>query len=432
MIDLPIDFLNEMKRELKDGFADFAASYSKPAEKGLRVNTLKISKAEFQKISPVELKGEVPWADGGYYCAGEGLGKNVLHASGLYYVQEPSAMCAAPELEVKPYERVLDLCAAPGGKATQLAANMQGNGIIVMNEINYSRCGILASNVERLGVKNAVITCKSPKALAESAVGFFDKILVDAPCSGEGMFKKEEKAVSEWSLANVERCAKRQTEILDSADKMLSVGGRLVYSTCTFAKREDENQIENFLKTHGNYKLLKMYKLLPHRVRGEGHFCAVLEKTDGQKTQLNRFKGCINNKKAENLFKSWACGVLNTEFSNLFYTGNADCIKIYALPEQMPDFGFKPVTCGVQLATVNSLNGKVEPSHSLAMCLKNGEAEFLDVDLQTALKYLRGLTFDCDANLKGWKVISYLGYPIGWCKTVNGVVKNHLPKGLRI
>ena len=269
-----------MKSELADGYEKFLLSYERKAERALRVNTLKIQPEDFKSISPFELE-QVPWEKNGFYVTGENLGKTIYHAAGLYYLQEPSAMCAAPKLEVKQGERVLDLCSAPGGKGTQLAQYLNGSGILFLNEINFSRAKILSSNVERLGVKNAVVICAAPSKLAEIFEGYFNKILVDAPCSGEGMFKKESAAIPEWSVENVNACARRQTEILESAYKMLSKGGRMVYSTCTFAPEEDEHQIENFIKKHSGCKLSEMKKLYPHEIRGEGHFYAVIELTDG-------------------------------------------------------------------------------------------------------------------------------------------------------
>ncbi len=430
MIELPAEFIQRMSKIA--GFKEFLKSYEKPPVRAIRVNTLKISVEDFKKISPFELE-QVPWEKNGFYVNGEGLGKTILHAAGLYYVQEPSAMCAAPKLDVKRGERVLDLCSAPGGKGTQLAQAMDGDGVLVLNEIDYKRCGILASNVERLGIKNAIITCKSPKNLAQSAEEYFDKILVDAPCSGEGMFKKEVNAIPEWSLQNVKLCTERQEKILDSAAVMLAGGGRLVYSTCTFAPEEDEGQIENFLKMHKNFRLISMDKLLPHEVCGEGHFCAVLEKCDGDRRALNAFTGtAIVNKAADRCFRDWAKDVLNVEFGNLFQTGDRGNVHIYSIPDEMPSLGYGVVRSGVCLATVNAVNGKVEPAHALAMCLKSDEVKHIEVDEATALKYLRGLTFDCAESEKGWRVVTFMGYPLGWCKAVAGVAKNHLPKGLRI
>ena len=421
MTDLPAEFIKRMQNALGEEFEGFIQSYSRPPEKGIRINTLKISTAEFRKICPFALGEKIPWEDSGYYVGGEGLGRTIAHAAGLYYVQEPSAMCAAPELDVKAGERVLDLCSAPGGKGTQLAQYMQGEGVLVLNEIDAKRCEILRSNTERLGVKNAAVACRSPQSLAESFEGYFDKILVDAPCSGEGMFKKEVNAIPEWSAANVARCAERQSHILSCADKMLAAGGRLVYSTCTFAEEEDERQIEGFLKAYGNYKLLKMQKLYPHKVRGEGHFCAVLEKTVGERREVCclKFKA---DKTAEKLYREFEKEYLNTSFGNLHLFGD----KLYSLLTDLPEI----MRSGIFLGEIK--NGRFQPSHTLAMCLKKDEAKRIEIDENTALKYLRGLTFDCNADEKGWRLVTYLGYPLGWCKAVGGVAKNHLPKGLRI
>ncbi len=432
MIELPEEFKKRMSAQLDADYSEYLKICGGEAVKGIRVNTLKISAVEFEKITPIELCGNVPWEPDGYYVSGEGLGKTVLHAAGAYYVQEPSAMSVARKLEVKAGERVLDLCSAPGGKGTQLAQSMRGEGVLVLNEIDYKRCGILTSNVERMGIKNAVITCKSPENLAETAVEYFDKILVDAPCSGEGMFRKEVNAIPEWSVENVKRCAERQAKILNSADKMLAGGGRLVYSTCTFAPEEDEEQIENFLKTH-DYKLLEMKKLLPHEIRGEGHFYAVMEKMTGDRQNLSeRGVNMSYSRTAEKFYAEWEKEILRVKFKNLFFTGNAGQTNIYSLPGNTPSLGYAPVRSGVKLVTVNTVNGKVEPAHALAMCLKKDEAESIEVDEKTALQYLRGLTFECDMKEKGWRLVTYNNLPLGWCKAVNGVAKNHLPKGLRI
>lgn len=424
MIELPREFAEIMQRKLGKDYTIFTESYLKNAEKGVRVNTLKISKNEFENIAPFDLDGDVPWEENGFYVSGEGLGKTVLHAAGLYYVQEPSAMCAAPKLSAAAGERVLDLCSAPGGKGTQLAQAMRGGGVLFLNEINFKRCEILSGNAERLGVKNAVVTCAAPEKLAGEFTEYFDKILVDAPCSGEGMFKKEEAAISEWSLENVLSCAARQEKILDCADKMLAGGGRIVYSTCTFADEEDEGQIESFLKRHPNYTLCEMKKLYPHEVRGEGHFYAVLEKAEGSRLDKKPFAPKAD-KAALKLFNDFADGVLKVGFENIHRTGDT----LYSLPSSMPEIKAQILRAGVELGNIK--NGRFEPAHALAMSLKNFEAECVEIDGSTALNYLRGLTFECESG-NGWRVVTYKGFPLGWCKVVNGTAKNHLPKGLRI
>lgn len=431
MIELPADFKTRMRADLGARYDDFINSYDRAPYKAIRVNTLKIPVEDFRKISPFNLT-PVPWEPSGFYVNEEKAGKTVLHAAGLYYVQEPSAMSAAPLLEVKAGERVLDLCSAPGGKGTQLAQTMNGEGVLVLNEIDFKRYQILKSNVERLGVKNAVTVNFSPEKLCEYFTGYFDKILVDAPCSGEGMFLKEPDAVTEWSLKNVEACAKRQEKILDCADKMLAGGGRMVYSTCTFAPEEDEGQIENFLKTHAGYKLLQMKKLLPHEIKGEGHFYAVLEKPDGVRCEIKNRKPVINEKTLK-VYREWESETLKLRADDICCEGGYGKTEyICKFFEDLPENRLSCQRFGRLYGEI-SLDGKrFEPSHRLAMSLKSGEVKHIGVDEATALKYLRGLTFDCPASEKGWRVVTYLGYPLGWCKAVNGTAKNHLPKGLRI
>lgn len=434
MVDLPESFKERMKAALGGGFEDFLNSYSLPPCRGIRVNTLKITVENFKKISPFALS-PVPWEQSGFYAGGESLGKTVLHAAGAYYVQEPSAMSAVPELDVKPGERVLDLCAAPGGKGTQIAQYMKGEGTLVLNEPVLSRRDILTQNAERLGIKNATITCAEPKFLATVFENYFDKILADAPCSGEGMFKKEPNALPEWSPANVEMCAARQAEILNCADKMLCGGGRLVYSTCTFSPEEDEIQIQNFLSSRPNYKLLKMKKLLPHEIRGEGHFFAVLEKEDGVRAEeFPPFAPAIS-KKIEKIYRGWEDETLKIRLDNLVEEGD----KLFFFFDGARDFA-RSVPPNERwrfrgLIPLGALSGNAAiftPGHALATRLSKNEANFLETDERTALNYLRGLTFPCPSEIKGWFLATYENLPLGWCKAVNGTAKNHFPKGLRI
>lgn len=416
MIELPDAFKERMRAQLGKRYAEFINSYDRPPYKAIRVNTLKISPEEFKKISPFKLS-PVEWAQNGFYVAEEKAGKTVHHAAGLYYVQEPSAMAAAPLLEVKRGERVLDLCSAPGGKGTQLAESMCGEGIIVLNEINFSRAKILSQNVERLGITNAAVISESPDKVCDYFEGYFDKVLVDAPCSGEGMFLKEDSAVKEWSEENVKACANRQSLILDSAQKALKPNGLLVYSTCTFAPEEDEKQVENFLKKYKNFKLLSMKKLYPHECAGEGHFVALMQKTDGAEGRVPQFKLTPPPKDVSAQFK---------QYKNLHAAGDI----VYSIMPDCPSLPFKTLRVGVRLGEI--IKDRVEPCHALAMCLKQGEGPTVEVDESTAISYLGGNTFNCPPDLSGWAAVTFKGYPLGWCKAVNGIAKNHLPKGLRI
>lgn len=432
---LPTEFIENMKRQLpRDEWEAFFAVYSRPPYKGLRVNTLKCSAEEFSKKAPFRLR-PVEWEKSGFYTEEEKIGAHPYHFAGVYYSQEPSAMCAAPLLAVRPGERVLDLCAAPGGKGTQLAAEMKGKGILVLNEPVLSRAQILSGNAERLGVKNAVVLSETPAVLSGFFGEYFDKILVDAPCSGEGMFRKNAKeALGEWSGENVRRCAARQKEILDEAAKMLKNGGLLVYSTCTFSVEEDEGQVSDYLKNHPEMRLLETKKLYPHKSEGEGHFAALFRKTGGGECVLRPLRPRAS-KEAERLYRDFEKSVFSRPVAeNLHEAGGL----LYALPDGVFDWGaLRILRAGVRLGEVK--NGRFEPSHSLAMCAERElcrKALSLSLSDARTEKFLRGeaieLTEEEEMRLKnGWSLVCADGYPIGWGKAVNGVMKNHIPKGLR-
>ena len=285
---LPEGFILRMQSLLGEEYAAFSASFDRPLCTGLRLNPLKTGfTGDLSRFS----LSPVPWCPTGYvYDAASRPGLSPYHAAGLYYLQEPSAMAPAELLDPQPGERVLDLCAAPGGKSTQLAGKLQGRGLLVCNEINAKRAKILAGNIERLGIANALVLNEHPKKLEARFEGYFDKILVDAPCSGEGMFRKEEAAVTDWSPEAVQMCARRQGEILDCAAGLVRPGGRLVYSTCTFAPQEDEEAVQAFLERHPDFvpepvevpwfeeSGPAMYRMWPHRLLGEVHFAAVLRR----------------------------------------------------------------------------------------------------------------------------------------------------------
>lgn len=425
MIDLPAKFIERMRAQLGPSADRFFASYDRAVYRGIRVNSLKTDREEFKKISPFGLSA-IDWEENGFYVSSEKAGKTVLHAAGLYYVQEPSAMSVAPLLQVKEGERVLDLCSAPGGKGTQLAQSLRGIGVIVLNEINFARAKILSQNVERLGITNAAVISENPERIGEYFEGYFEKVLVDAPCSGEGMFLKEKSAFSEWSEENVLACARRQSFILDSAQRALKTGGLLAYSTCTFAEEEDERQIENFLKTYGNFTLLYMKKYLPHECKGEGHFVAILKKTDGNERSVPLFQPKIDKKSKEEWRGFCADTGYGASAENLHAVGDI----IYNIMPECPSLPFNTLRCGLRLGEIKK--GRIEPCHALAMSLPKGCGA--DVDEKTAISYLSGNSIGLDGGTvkNGWVPVCYSGYPLGWGKAVDGIIKNHLPKGLRI
>lgn len=422
-------FVERMKKQLPaDEWEAFFAVYENPPFKGVRVNSLKCSATEFLRISPFAIS-PVKWEKNGFYVAEEKVGAHPYHFAGVYYSQEPSAMCAAPLLEAEPYERVLDLCSAPGGKGTQLAAAMDGKGLIVLNEPVFSRAKILSQNVERMGIKNAVVTCAKPQELAKRLTGYFDKILVDAPCSGEGMFRKNEKeAIAEWSEENVFFCAARQKEILEEATKMLAAGGRLVYSTCTFSDEEDGGQVCDYLKNHPEMRLLKTEKIYPHKEDGEGHFAALFAKTDGSDGFVKSLKPFCP-KASEKEYRAFEKSFFFAPFASVLHEENG---VLYALPEDAFDFhGLQVLRAGVRLG--NLKNGRFEPDHSLAMCARATECRnvvTLTLSDERTEKFLRGETIETDGE-NGWWLVCVDIFPIGLGKRVNGIVKNHIPKALR-
>ncbi len=429
---LPEKFIENMKKQLPENeWGAFFACYEEKPYKGVRLNPLKGGMSALKPLLPF-LGEQISWEENGFYTEEEKLGGYALHFAGGFYSQEPSAMCAAPLLEVKAGEKVLDLCSAPGGKGTQLACAMEGEGLIVLNEPVSSRAKILSQNVERMGIRNGVVLNEYPATLAKRFQGYFDKILVDAPCSGEGMFRKNaEEALSEWSEENVALCAARQAEILDCATQMLKKGGRMVYSTCTFSEEEDGGQVRNYLQKHPEMRLIEEKKLYPHKEKGEGHYAALLEKTekDGEwDTRLKDAKPSVTGK-GEKAYRAFEKEFFKGKFAHRLFEMNG---TLYELPKDCFDWkGLQVLRVGVRLGEVKG--ERFEPSHSLAMSVMAKDckrAVDMKIDDGRIEKYLRGETIEGDVE-NGWCLVCVEGLPLGLGKAVNGTVKNHLPKGLR-
>ena len=417
------EYLRRMQKILPD-FEKYKACLDQAPYKGIRVNTLKISVSEFKEISPFALE-QVEWEPDGFLIGEEKPGRSVYHDAGLFYVQEPSAMCAAPLLEVKPGERVLDLCSAPGGKGTQLAQSMRGEGILVLNEKIADRAKILLQNVERMGIVNAVVTNADPSELSERLEGYFDKVLVDAPCSGEGMLRKEAAAAENWSLSNVEMCAARQKKILESAAKLVTPGGMLVYSTCTFSEEEDERNVEWFVREFPQFELLSQRKIYPHREKGEGHFAALFRRCDGEKVRFKAWKP-FADKKSVASWKEFEREFLKKPLCGEFLTfGKNICLvpaELFSLD------GLRVLRAGLLLG--ENAGKRFEPAHALAMGAdRNNLTKIADLDDEQIMRYLHGEELP-PRDLQGWCVAAYHGYPIGLAKNA-GALKNHYPKGLR-
>ncbi|MFY3793041.1 RsmF rRNA methyltransferase first C-terminal domain-containing protein [Ureibacillus sp. MALMAid1270] len=450
---LPEPFLLKMKNLLQDEFDAFIQSYNDEKSHALRVNTLKIDIAEFLHKNPFTLE-RIPWVETGFfYPHNDRPGKHPYHEAGLYYIQEPSAMAVGEFVDPKPGERVLDLCAAPGGKTTHLASKMKGEGFLLSNEIHPARAKILSQNVERMGIKNTVVTNETPERLAERFPSFFDRILVDAPCSGEGMFRKDEEAREHWSLENVEICASRQIDILKSAATMLKPGGRLVYSTCTFSPEENEGTISRFLEQHPNFEIVevqsykdfsrgrkdwvenpaenieKTIRLWPHLMKGEGHYIAVLKKVDGDSDpRLKLAQPKVDSNMLKH-YKEFAKETLNFLPTGKYITFND---QLYLLPEETLSLDkLKVVRPGLHLGTFKK--NRFEPSHALALSLNREEVKNswnLSVDSKEIISYLKGEVLQANGE-KGWYLIEVDGYSIGWGKLAGNAMKNHYPKGLR-
>lgn len=459
-MNLPIEFEKKMKAFLGNEWDDFLYSYDNNRFQALRFNTLKVQSQEERmrilKTLKISSEKKVSWANEAYYFD-ENVrpGKHPYHEMGLYYIQEPSAMSAAALLAPKPGMRVLDLCAAPGGKSTQLATYLGDSGLLVSNEINTQRSRILSQNIERMGIKNAIVTNEDSFVLASHFPGFFNAIQVDAPCSGEGMFRKLPEAIEQWSMENVAICAARQKEILDNAAVMLKPGGVIVYSTCTFSKEENEDVIEYFLERHPDFTLEEMERFWPHKVDGEGHFVAKLVRRGCVDTDLKADRKTQKNKNSKNR-KNETKPALTKENMKLLsefldetisedmaaWIKNSRLVmfgeQLYRLPDMEVDIkGLKVQRAGLHIGEFKKQ--RFEPSHSLALALKLNDAKNvvkLTCDNPQTIGFFNGqsvmLSNEQAAECKkGWTLVCVDGYPAGWGKVNGTQVKNHYPKGLR-
>ena len=429
-IALPQKFLEDMKEILKDEYDDFIKSYEEPKTTGLRVNTLKISKEELLNLNLFNLT-QIPWANEGFYYDEtiDRPGKNPLHEAGAYYLQEPSAMSVVPKVDVQEGDKVLDMCAAPGGKSTYILSKLNDTGLLVSNEINPIRIKALGENLERFGAKNCIITNTDSNNLRKVFTGYFDKVVIDAPCSGQGMFRKDEVAIKDWSYAKVLECQSIQREIIRDGYKMLKNGGILVYSTCTFAKEENETIINEFIEEFENAKLIEMDRVWPHKVKGEGHFVAKIQKLEDEDCATKELKTKRLDKEIKD-YKDFEKKFLNVNIGNKFDLRGEN---LYLIPEESPDTKkLKVLRYGLHLGVLKK--NRFEPSHALSHYLKLEDVKNVEefkVDDNQILDYLRGNTINTGKS-RGWVLVSVEGVPIGWGKESNGVLKNHYPKGLRI
>lgn len=483
---LPSAFVDKMKKLLGESeYKALEEALSMQRQYGLRVNTLKVDMDEFTKVSPFQLE-PVPWAADGFYISGEDApGKHPYYHAGLYYIQEPSAMLPGQILCTQPGEKVLDLCAAPGGKTVQIAAAMKGRGLLFSNDINDERVKALVKNIELCGVKNAIVLNESPEKLVQNFEGYFDRVIIDAPCSGEGMFRKDEAAARSWESFKCDRCTQLQEPILHSADRLLKHGGTLIYSTCTFSPEEDEQMIAKFMQQHNGYKLEEIPKvagieggrpqwvngneaferaarLWPHRVRGEGHFVAKLVKVGassglgvgvGIKPEMDAGTcACKDTDTIIDIGKLRTVPKLIVEKNMLydelpdsflvFVKDNMNYIpegvyllkgcNLYHLPEPPPKLdGLKVAKFGWFLGAFEG--NRFEPSHSMVTAL--GMSAFkrsisLKATDRKVNSYLKGETLVLEGE-KGYTAVCVDGWTLGWAKQTGDMLKNRYPKGWR-
>ncbi len=437
--NLPKDFITRMQELLGDSANEYFNSLTLSAVKGIRVNTLKTNVKEFLSLCDFSLTPH-PTVQYGFIANGDKFGKTILHSAGLFYMQEPSAMTTAEYLTDYlngiSCPKVLDMCSAPGGKGTHLASILNERGSIVCNEYVYKRAVELVKNIERLGIKNAVVTCEPPSKIANAYGGAFDVVLADVPCSGEGMFRKEKDAVLNWSVSSVVACAKRGAEILRSCDDCLKQNGLLLYSTCTFSREENELNCESFAHER-NYEIILSKRLYPHTFVGEGHFICLMKKKSSSLPTKKLNKPNLAPKSKITAFESVAKDCVHQSFLS-DYTAIYYNDKMSLLPNSILELpNVNVLRAGIRCANFFTLKdnkplpcSRAELHHHLAMVHKKDEAPNQTcVQDDDALKYLHGNEIPSCKN--GMSIVSYHGFPLGFAKVSDGIAKNRLPKQLR-
>lgn len=456
-MELPVSFVENMEKILGPELPEYLASFEKPKFMGLRVNTSKISVEEFERISPFRTMKRVPWISNGYYYTEEDAPtRHPYYYAGLYYIQEPSAMTPANVLPVEKGDRVLDLCAAPGGKATELAARLAHTGLLVANDASASRTKALLKNLEVFGMPNILITSEMGDRLDRHFHEFFDKILIDAPCSGEGMFRKQPHMIPAWEKQGPLVFSKMQRVILNQAAELLKPGGMMLYSTCTFSELENEGSVDHFLKAHPDFHLAdipwyegfcpgrpelvrstfpleKCVRLFPHKIDGEGHFLALLVK-DGNSGKYEITGGKRFTKLPQELSDFLQDVKISLDLSGIQIQNT----KVFWIPEGITRCpGIRFLRSGLYMGEL--LKKRFEPSQAFAMVLKKEEyASVIDLPVSDGrvIRYLKGETVEIDASEStgndGWQLVCVDGYPLGWGKLIRGMLRNKYFSGWRM
>lgn len=449
-MNLPEKYLTTMKDMLKEEFDEYLESFSENRLYGLRVNTLKISVEEFLNISPFELK-PIPWIENGFYFSeNDKPAKHPYYYAGLYYIQEPSAMTPANVLPIHENDKVLDMCAAPGGKSTELGAKLNKSGLLVTNDISNTRAKALLKNVELSGIPNIMVFSEDPKKLLHYYKGFFDKILIDAPCSGEGMFRKDSKLIKSWEINGPEFYHVIQKELLMLGAQMLKPGGMMLYSTCTFSDIEDEESIKYLLNNrddislvdineysgfgHGFEKteedtymnLRKAVRIWPHKMAGEGHFIALLQKSTVEESGAYVDRPDFHTKLPVELLEFLNDVTYPIEHNEIHIDGE----NVYLIPKIAGNHkGLRALRSGLLLGYCKK--NRFEPSQAFAMVLKMEEfASCINLNISdpNVIKYLKGETIELDdintAKSSGWQLVCVNGFPLGWGKLSGTTLKN--------
>lgn len=463
-MELPVQFCEQMKRILGNEYDAYLQSMTESKRYGLRVNTAKISVEEFMRIAPFPIS-PIPYVDNGFFYDGELIqpAKHPYYFAGLYYLQDPSAMTPASRLPIEKGDKVLDLCAAPGGKATELAARLHESGVLIANDISAKRAKALLKNIELFGVENSFVMTEYPQKLAEHFQGFFDKILIDAPCSGEGMFRKDSAMIKAWEQNGPEYYAALQEDILRQALPMLKPGGMLLYSTCTFSPLENEGTVEKILAMDSGIELVEMrgyegfvsgmpeligssddrirrcVRMFPHRLEGEGHFLALFQRTGDIYAEHGRapvYRDLRSGLRGEEkqLWEDFAVN-LNRHFeSERLESKNG---MVYYMPEELPLIqGLRFLRSGLFLGEMKKK--RFEPSQSLAMALSHEDYKnclSLSAEDERVVRYLKGETIVLEGHevniSDGWLLVCVDRYPLGWGKKMRTSVKNRYHKGWR-
>ncbi len=483
-MNLPKLFEDRMRRLLGEEYEEYLRCYSKPHYGGIRVNTLKLSPEEFEKLCPFPIQ-RIPWvANGYYYDTQEQPARHPYYYAGLYYIQEPSAMTPASLLPIRKGDKVLDICAAPGGKSTELGAKLSGDGLLVSNDISNSRAKALLKNIELFGIRNALVLSEAPNKLYDYFPEYFDKILIDAPCSGEGMFRKSPAIMKNWEQYGVEYYNKLQKEIIIFAAKMLKPGGMMLYSTCTFSPEENEGTIAYLLEQFPEFhvvnaipseeeqkrlgisyegfdfgkpdwveglpadapyreELKACIRLWPHKINGEGHFITLLQKGDPKGRSEDNYSSVPSGKvplkglksiseEAKEFFREIKLVGLPEESFYERLEVRED--KIYLMPEGLPDTkGLRILRQGLLLGEMKKQ--RFEPAQALASALSTSEYDkqlLLSGNSPKAVRYLKCEAIEPEGKIEdGWQLVCADGYPMGWGKTAKGSFKNKYLPGWR-